>query len=276
MAGGPWLFLGATGPNVGRHRGLITRQLFSENLWTRRSKRSLSTWYGPPVIPDRDVKAYVDLVLSDPNSQVNDPAVPDFIEREVYFVVVRFVLQMLHFAVGVIDERALFGQTLYMLQYQSKDHNLQRSALNLTPDMIDFAMREVVVPSSRHKNIIGAKADEILYKNAVKFALRLVIDMVASVQLSGCGLRIRLQIEADPGSAKKCLQQYPLNLLPFEKSCEPLVKELLSQRSIPLPEKIQEALYKNLLRVLAFSATAALQSSKLDVFGICVDPNFRR
>lgn len=49
-----------------------------------------------------------------------------------------------------------------------KDHNLQRSALNLTPDMIDFAMREVVVPSSRHKNIIGAKADEILYKNAVK------------------------------------------------------------------------------------------------------------
>ena len=40
-------------------------------------------------------------------------------EREVYFVVVLFVLQMLHFAVGVIDERALFGQTLYMLQYQS-------------------------------------------------------------------------------------------------------------------------------------------------------------
>ena len=34
-------------------------------------------------------------------------------------MVVRFVLQMLHFAVGVIDERALFGQTLYMLQYQS-------------------------------------------------------------------------------------------------------------------------------------------------------------
>ena len=201
------------------------RQLFSENLFTRRSKRSLSTWYGPPVIPDRDVKAYVDLVLSDPNSylsnllwhgllifavsrvqcgglrlfnaysvesfnsrlvhtcswgQVNDPAVPDFIEagqlvgflwwgrfmtlvyillrkkhwlndcflanlmhivhrskakpamtawgfhsgmrskeREVYFAVVRFVLQMLHFAVGVLDERSLFGQTLYMLQYQS-------------------------------------------------------------------------------------------------------------------------------------------------------------
>ncbi len=40
-------------------------------------------------------------------------------EREVYFVVVRFVLQMLHFAVGVLDERSLFGQTLYMLQYQS-------------------------------------------------------------------------------------------------------------------------------------------------------------
>lgn len=48
------------------------RQLFSENLFTRRSKRSLSTWYGPPVIPDRDVKAYVDLVLSDPKSHLSN------------------------------------------------------------------------------------------------------------------------------------------------------------------------------------------------------------
>eukprot|EP00438_Fugacium_kawagutii_P025976 Skav226704 [mRNA] locus=scaffold3811:32766:33438:+ [translate_table: standard] len=75
----------------------------------------------------------------------------------------------------------------------------------------------------------------------LRFALRLVIDMVSSVQLSGCGLRIRVQIEADPSSAQKPLQQYPLNLAPFEKSCEPLIEELLSQRSIPLPDRIQEA-----------------------------------
>ena len=34
-----------------------------------------------------------------------------------------------------------------------------------------------------------------------------------------------------------------MNLAPFEKSCEPLIKELLSQRSIPLPDNIQEAIY---------------------------------
>ncbi len=39
------------------------------------------------------------------------------------------------------------------------------------------------------------------------------------------------------------LRQYPMNLAPFEKSCEPLIKELLSQRSIPLPDNIQEAIY---------------------------------
>jgi len=39
-----------------------------------------------------------------------------------------------------------------------------------------------------------------------------------------------------------------MNLAPFEKSCEPLIKELLSQRSIPLPEKIQEAMKKALPR----------------------------
>ena len=52
---------------------------------------------------------------------------------------------------------------------KGKEHkSLKRSDLNLTPDMIDFALREVVTPSSRNKNIINAKADQILYKNAVK------------------------------------------------------------------------------------------------------------
>lgn len=46
------------------------------------------------------------------------------------------------------------------------------------------------------------------------------------------------------------LRQYPMNLAPFEKSCEPLIKELLSQRSIPLPEKIQEAIFIALPRWL--------------------------
>ena len=79
-------------------------------------------------------------------------------------MVVRFVLQMLHFAVGVVDERALFGQTLYMLQYRSRDRTLKRADLELTANMIDFALREVVMPS-RHKSIINAEADQVLYTN---------------------------------------------------------------------------------------------------------------
>ena len=45
----------------------------------------------------------MDLVLKDPRSQVNDPAVPDFMEREVYFVVVRFVLQMVQLNHGELE-----------------------------------------------------------------------------------------------------------------------------------------------------------------------------
>ena len=91
-------------------RGLTTRHLFNEQLFSRRSKRALSTWYGPPVIPDRDVtwakseelpcevKAYVDLVLKDPKSQVNDPAVPDFIERDagLHFYILLLIFYMLY------------------------------------------------------------------------------------------------------------------------------------------------------------------------------------
>ena len=61
---------------------------------------------------------------------------------------------------------------------------MKRADLELTGDMIDFALREVVTPS-RRQSIINAQADEVLYTNAVKFALRLVVDMISSVQLSG-------------------------------------------------------------------------------------------
>ena len=220
---------------------------------------------------------YVDLVLADPMSPVNDPAVPDFIEREVYFVVVRFVLQMVHYAFGVVDQRALFGQTLYMLQYQDKENvGLRPANVELTPEMINFAMREVVFPSKGDKAIFNPATDRIIYKNSVKFALRLVIDMVSSVRLSACGLRIRLDVSADPKTARKSLKQGRLDLTTFEKTCAPLIKDLMAQRSLPLPGGLQEALYKNLLRTLAFCAAAAVESSQLDIFGISVDPKLGR
>ncbi|CAE7805575.1 unnamed protein product [Symbiodinium sp. CCMP2456] len=249
----------------------------SANIFHRRSSRPFSTWYGPPVVKDADIKRYVDLVLADPRSQVNDPAVPDFIEREVYFVVVRFVLQMVHYAFGIVDQRALFGQTLYMLQYPEKQSSgLHRSDVELTPEMINFFMREVVFQAKGDTAIINPATDKIVYKNAVKFALRLVLDMVSSVRLSACGLRIRLDVSADPKTARKALKQGHLDLAPFEKSCEPLIEDLLSQRTLPVPGGLQKALYKNLLRTLAFCAAATVKSSELDIFGICVDPKLGR
>ena len=110
----------------------------------------------------------------------------------------------------------------------------------------------------------------------MKFALRLVIDMVSSVRLSACGVRVRLNVSADPKSARKSLKKGRLDLTPFEKTCEPLINDLMAQRSLPLPRGLQESLYRNLLRVLAFCAAAAVESSELDVFGITVDPRLGR
>ena len=184
---------------------------------------------------------------------------------------------MVHYAFGIVDQRALFGQTLYMLQYPDKrSSGLHRSDVELTPEMINFFMREVVFQAKGDTAIINPATDKIVYKNAVKFALRLVLDMVSSVRLSACGLRIRLDVSADPKTAKKALKQGHLNLAPFEKSCEPLIEDLMSQRSLPVPGGLQKALYKNLLRVLAFCAAATVKSSELDIFGICVDPRLGR
>ena len=46
-----------------------------------------------------------------------------------------------------------------------------------------------------------------------KFALRLVIDMVSSVQLSACGMRVRLDVSPDPVSARRSLKPHSLELV---------------------------------------------------------------
>ena len=66
-----------------------------------------------------------------------------------------FSAEVRHYTVGIVDQRALFGQTLYMLQYQDKANlGLNRANVELTPEMINFAMREVVFPSKGDLAII--------------------------------------------------------------------------------------------------------------------------
>merc|ERR1712087_996051 len=74
----------------------------------------LSTWHGTTIVANEDIQVYVDAILADPESLVNNPWVPDAIERKVYMLVVKMVLQMIHFACGILDQRKVFGMTLEM------------------------------------------------------------------------------------------------------------------------------------------------------------------
>ena len=131
---------------------------------------------------------------------------------------------------------------------------------------------EVVSPFQGGKAIISVEADKIMYRNAVKFAWRLIIDMLSSLQLSASGVKVRLEVSSDVKSASKSLKLSQLDLKPYEKSCQPLIREWIDQRKLPLPRSLQESLYTNLLRLLAYCAAAAVESSQLDVFGVTVDP----
>ena len=52
-----------------------------------------------------------------------------------------------------------------MLQYHDKEtSSLPRANVELTKDMIDFVMREVVFPAKGEKTIINPAADRVVYK----------------------------------------------------------------------------------------------------------------
>jgi len=240
------------------------------------SRPHVSTWTGSTLVANIDIQKYVDEILNMPGSVINSPWVPDVIERRVYILVVKMILQMMHFTFGAIDQRKVFGETLHMIQARSKVPDpLKCADVSLTPEMIDRLVDQVMVPSGDGA-IISESVDRALYQNVIRFALRLGVDMASSLQASLFGLRIRLVIEADPVNAALPQSRAALDLEAFEQACDPLIDELLADEEINiamLPDHTERRLYKHVLRLVANLGAAALDSSEFDIFGVYVDPD---
>jgi len=101
----------------------------------------------------------------------------------------------------VIDARNLLGQTVRLMQSHST-WPLQRAEVTLRPDIIDGIIRQVMLDSS-NSAIISKSVDRLLYQNAIRFALRLVVDMASSFRLSTFGLKFSLDVKIDPGNMLK-------------------------------------------------------------------------
>merc|ERR1712032_172680 len=237
-------------------------------------RANLSTWSGKTVVANKDVEEYVDAVLAAPDGLVNHPWVPDVLERQVYMLVVKMILQMIHFACGALDQRWLFGQTLHMVQSRS-EIPLQSVESSLTQEVVEQLVDQILVPKDMVP-IISERVDRIMYGNVVRFALRLMVDMVSSMRVSCFGMHIRFSVTADPANAAQSHKRSALDSEAFEAAYQPLIDELLKDDQINfayVPDGLEKQLYGNILHVVANIMAAIVDSSDIDMFGIHVSPD---
>eukprot|EP00440_Ansanella_granifera_P039880 gb/GFBE01043255.1/.p1 GENE.gb/GFBE01043255.1/~~gb/GFBE01043255.1/.p1 ORF type:complete len:351 (+),score=78.31 gb/GFBE01043255.1/:1-1053(+) len=254
----------------------VSKVCASSVLHGEGDRAHISSWSGTSLVANREIQAYVDCILQQSDDVVNHPWIPDAVERRVYVLVVKIVLQMVHFGCGVIDERQLFGQTLRMVQSRS-DYPLERAEVTLSPDMIDGIIKQVMVDSG-DSTIVSKSVDQLLYQNAIRFALRLVVDMASSLRISTFGLKFSIKVELDAANSLKTEYRSPMDVAALEKVCEPMVEELLADDEVNismLPDHLEKQLYMNVFRLLANVAAAAVDSSEIDLFGIRIDPDVK-
>lgn len=71
------------------------------------------------VVSTTEVDRYVRAVLENPKDRVNNTLVPHIAERQIYALVVRIVLHLLHSALGVFDGKRLMGRVISLSQRRS-------------------------------------------------------------------------------------------------------------------------------------------------------------
>eukprot|EP00316_Scyphosphaera_apsteinii_P001368 CAMPEP_0119306156 /NCGR_PEP_ID=MMETSP1333-20130426/6976_1 /TAXON_ID=418940 /ORGANISM="Scyphosphaera apsteinii, Strain RCC1455" /LENGTH=301 /DNA_ID=CAMNT_0007309393 /DNA_START=201 /DNA_END=1106 /DNA_ORIENTATION=- len=222
------------------------------------------------LITDAEIAAYVDSVLAS-DDVVNHPLIPDALERQIYMLVVRIVLRLLHTAFTTTDQHEVFGRMLSVTQERSEISKLKRSPIELEPTLIEAIAAETAKDSARP--IISASMDHIMYTGVVRFALRLVSDMLYSTRITVLGVQIDLMVVLNPEAV--CLttarEHASWDAKRLERAFAPLVDELLQDEQINLtllPDGVERQLYLNIVQLLFNIASVAAGQSRVDCFGL--------
>eukprot|EP00947_MAST-08B_sp_MAST-8B-sp1_P000407 g407.t1 len=164
-------------------------------------------WLGAPravtppradtIVSKEAVKAYVESVLRHPKRvHINNPLVPEALEKQLYILVVRIVLHLIHRGIGELDQQALFGRLVRVAQKRSADARSMpaRCDLDLDPALIDsIASQAFAATGSRP--VVSEYVDRVMYTNTVRFALRLASDVLMSVHITVFGLEIKMDVQ---------------------------------------------------------------------------------
>ncbi|EOD14206.1 hypothetical protein EMIHUDRAFT_119625 [Emiliania huxleyi CCMP1516] len=198
----------------------------------------------PQIVAEEDVLAYVDSVLA-ADAAINHPLIPDKVERRMYGLVVRVVLRSLSIGLGALDESVLLGRVLRVRLEPSREVTARDAAM----------LEAVAAQAAARQPVLDKVLDRVLYANVVRFALRLLSDML----LSTSDMLLSSSDEV-------------------EKTFGPLVDELLRDDRINLrlvADGLERSTYLGVVRALLGVGAAVAGQARVDAFGLAVSASLR-
>jgi hypothetical protein len=124
------------------------------------------------------IERYVDDVLAN-DPVVNNPLIPDRLERQLYILVVRIVLHLLQKGLGYADGANLLGRVLRVQQRASEVATLARhDGLALDPQLIESIARRAAQHAPR--TVVSSAVDHAMHANTAHTARALAAAIVHS------------------------------------------------------------------------------------------------
>jgi len=222
------------------------------------------------VVSTAEVDRYVRAVLSNPKDRVNNPLLPDIAERQIYALVVRVVLHLLHSFLGSFDRKRLMGRVISLSQRRSTESDPKRCDLNLDPQLLSTISES----TASRRPLVSSVVDKVIYGSTVRFALRLLADIVSSAKFTMFGVRITCDASLCDGPLNLSYRDFDADWdeTQIRENFAPIVASLLDDPQVNvtlIPDHLEEEFYYAIIGMLLNIAGAGVDDLQIDLFGVC-------
>ena len=158
----------------------------------------------PSGVDDRDVEAFVDSVLKD--KTMNDPAIPDVLEKRIYKTTVKLVLNLLYKVVSKLDGVPLFAHRLDLQKERKQSTGKngrfpQKTANDIDETVLEEVADRLLANPAINQAYLPDIVERRLYINCLKLVFRLLDTIVDTFQVTICGHDLKLHLEPSKQTA---------------------------------------------------------------------------
>ncbi|KAF4651819.1 kelch-like, partial [Perkinsus olseni] len=214
---------------------------------------------------------YVDALLAS-GQLTKHPLVPHEFEKKLYLDILSIVTFAFENAMGSLDNIQLWGHAVKVRSVQESEPfiNFKISGTSIHGrDQLGIIVDSMLRDEFVNNPLIPDAVERSLYLNTVILIFRILEDLSNSLHVSVMGHRLEWRLIPLDIAEVHC-QKAPSHIKLNEEVIDRLVKELLSDASINvfwIPDIIESAIYRNVLRLMLRVVEELLGRVELDLLG---------